>query len=93
MICTEEEAKTKWCPFANVYVRYQNTGAAGNRGLDAGRDMQASEHKARCIGSACMAWHKTDNIAVPATHDPNSSAVYNFVYKAAGRCGLTHTGA
>lgn len=49
--CTEEEAKTKWCPHARVGF----TGAAGNRySMDIDKS-QASPF-AVCIGSACMSW-------------------------------------
>lgn len=37
---TEDEAKTKWCPFARVVDSARGTDGEG----------------ARCIGSACMAW-------------------------------------
>lgn len=47
---TEDEAKTKWCPF--VRNDYALTG--GNRYKEA-------PHKvAPCIGSACMAWRWRD---------------------------------
>jgi len=44
---TEEEAKTKWCPFARV-----------NRGQNASnRDSEGFFYPAhKCIGTACMAW-------------------------------------
>lgn len=43
---TEEEAKTKWCPFTRA------ADLEGNRGLVSGH-----EHpQTMCIGSACMAW-------------------------------------
>lgn len=48
---TEDDAKTKWCPFA----RDSNT--AGNRiryGADADDAPAAAEFP--CIASACMAW-------------------------------------
>jgi len=43
---TEQEAKTKWCPFANSHY------IGGNRGAS---DKQ-NPSQCRCIGSACMAW-------------------------------------
>lgn len=55
---TEEEARTKWCPMANVYVRYQTTGATGNRNLSTDRDTQGWDRHAKCIGSACMMWRQ-----------------------------------
>lgn len=52
MIVTEEQAKTKWCPFARV--PFGNRTVNGNRGFDGHPD----ESKALCIGSACMAWRE-----------------------------------
>jgi hypothetical protein len=49
MILTEEEAKTKWCPFARLSIGKDL--AAPNRG-------PSVEEKCRCIGSACMAWRR-----------------------------------
>lgn len=50
---SEQEAKTKWCPFA----RYGGAhGQHGNRTVE-GSSMTADSHNVtRCIGSACMAW-------------------------------------
>jgi hypothetical protein len=58
---TEDEAKTKWCPFARVAEpwRYVSTSTgpmpvaapAVNRGSDA--QLFSASH---CIASACMAW-------------------------------------
>ena len=56
---TEDEAKTKWCPF----VRYQparkfsfgRIKAAINRWLD-DDDKQLNPEPCHCIGSECMAW-------------------------------------
>lgn len=44
---TEDEAKTKWCPFvtAGAYARERMTS-----------DEQSGENATRCIASACMAW-------------------------------------
>lgn len=54
---TEDEAKTKWCPFVRYLATFRNDAgkleAAGcfNRGgADSGLE------NARCIASECMAW-------------------------------------
>lgn len=43
---TEEEAKTKWCPFSRFY----STTGAFNRSGD------GIDRASKCIGSGCMAW-------------------------------------
>lgn len=45
---TEEEAKTKWCPFA------RDSETAGNRSQSDEPDRHAARFP--CIASACMAW-------------------------------------
>lgn len=50
MICTEEEAKTKWCPFARSYQLPDAGPVAVNR-YGKGPDSECL-----CIGSACMFW-------------------------------------
>lgn len=59
---TEDEARTKWCPFARAAEpqRFGDNGpmapvAAVNRGSDALRDPSWSPN-VLCIASACMAW-------------------------------------
>ena len=61
----EEEAKTRWCPFArvpfhNAMLDYETpfaTESAAGVNLLAGEDGETVIPKAaRCIGSACMAW-------------------------------------
>lgn len=48
---TEDDAKTKWCPFARL--RDDSTRAQGyNRVAGIGFEFEA----AICIGSRCMAW-------------------------------------
>lgn len=46
MMHTEDEARTKWCPFGRA--RTAPTQSVANRFEDGG--------ETRCIGSACMAW-------------------------------------
>lgn len=53
---TEDEAKTKWCPFVRA-VLPGTTLPAGNRGV--GPDGTEGVKGARCIASACMAWRWT----------------------------------
>lgn len=72
----EQEAKTKWCPFARVVVplRSNATGeffaaCAGNRvGISdqiaiMGSTERDNPESARCIGSACMSWRWEDDDA------------------------------
>lgn len=47
---TEDEAKTKWCPFARVLSSLQH--GIGNRDVRGG----SYSPGALCIASACMAW-------------------------------------
>ena len=56
---TEQEAKTKWCPFARVSAvfRYSHEENRTNEFAVAyNRSATDSPVTARCIGSACMAW-------------------------------------
>lgn len=72
---TEDEAKTKWCPFSRT-ANYDNT--ATNRNIKGDGLVTA-----RCLGSACMAWRATDNESepfAPGMPEPKS--------KPAGFCGL-----
>lgn len=45
---TEDEAKSKWCPFAKVGY---NSGTEVNR-----ITLQFGDEDFRCLGSECMAW-------------------------------------
>lgn len=52
---TEEEAKTRWCPFTRL--------AADEREWHTNRPSHAEvadKNFDRCIGSACMAWRSRD---------------------------------
>ncbi len=50
---TEEEAKTKWCPFANVGSTTSGLGGFNRFIPPVG---SGSDESVRCIGSDCMAW-------------------------------------
>jgi len=51
---TEEEAKTKWCPFARVLD--WGAAAEGFAAPNRWHDGMHTGKIANCIGSACMAW-------------------------------------
>jgi hypothetical protein len=70
---TEEEAKTKWCPFARIAVPFTSTetdkivgvGSANRVGLSprvsiGGSTDRSNPESARCLGSACMAWRTSE---------------------------------
>lgn len=50
MSITEEQAKTKWCPFARVYHGTLDSPAYNRRHDD------ELPSRASCLGSDCMAW-------------------------------------
>ena len=82
---TEDEAKTKWCPFSRtMYADNLNTGtfyAATVNRLSGGFD----NPDLRCIGSECMAWRSTDNEYYPEQH---STLKVPQGGMPAGYCGL-----
>ncbi len=86
---TEEEAKTKWCPFARVHQRTSfDVGAwetNSNRWADDEAahpdDMQGTQLGSNCIGSACMAWRWSHGFPLP-DDPPEISSRYH------GLCGL-----
>jgi hypothetical protein len=51
---TEEEAKTKWCPFARNLVTLDN--AEGNPFFVASANRFSEVKMSPCIASSCMAW-------------------------------------
>ena|SRR3569833_914816 len=56
-IVTEDEAKTKWCPFARRAVLVRDTETKQLTGVVAsGNRFVRSANNPRCIASACMAW-------------------------------------
>jgi hypothetical protein len=59
MMTTDDEARTKWCPFAKVGA----VNAGVNRILDSdahNATWQEVDRAARCVGSYCMAWQWLD---------------------------------
>lgn len=107
---TEDDAKTKWCPFARLlaetYTRqgeFQvSTGYSYNRSPDPDEDRAPYlPDGASCIGSSCMAWRWTAQMAtVTSAPDPkrqfvaekahydNHAAWHVEALPAQGHCGL-----
>lgn len=82
---TEDEAKTKWCPFVRMAVgtvaedgesNVPLVGATPNRFVDRNSGRWSYPKGAACIGSACMAWRDA-----PLNRQPNVGR--------AGYCGLS----
>lgn len=53
---TEEEAKTKWCPFVRLGGPMQTEGEGTTSNRWPGDDCTKPASVYLCIGSACMAW-------------------------------------
>lgn len=71
-LCTEEEAKERWCPFARATLFAEEpdgevTVIAGaptfNRFAEARASGPTNPPSCRCIGSQCMAWRWGDDDA------------------------------
>ena len=89
---TENEAKTKWCPFAQVsYHRPDGDSPAHNRSTADGEDIDMAwlGIGALCIGSACMAWRwavsPLDALAILKNANGERGGSYE---KESGFCGL-----
>jgi hypothetical protein len=66
---TEDEAKTKWCPFVRTPMKIRDNFYVANQVT-----IDGQTDGPKCIGSACMAWRfrqvgePTDGINAPYTH-------------------------
>ena len=85
---TEEEAKTKWCPFVRATRAMDAISPAHNRVCfaEAGQMMvNTNPDFSHCIGSACMAWRWkfiTLEVDVPAGYTES------IISDTEGHCGL-----
>ena len=59
---TEDEAKTKWCPFSRV-SNANHGGDACNRWDSSGGAKNYGPAGSNCIASACMAWRSEGAMA------------------------------
>lgn len=75
---TEDEAKTKWCPFARVYE-------FGNRESAITAGVGLMPINSNCIASQCMAWRWG---APPTGWLEHATAEQRKTYRPHGFCGL-----
>jgi hypothetical protein len=76
---TEDEAKTKWCPFVRTGLV---AGMAVNRHVaDAPGAIDGVHDETRCIGSGCMMWRVKVRESYPMDASTNDLIV-------GGYCGL-----
>lgn len=92
---TEEEAKTKWCPFSRVSVMQDGAVAYGapvlNRIEMHRKNSPEYPVGSMCIGSACMAWRRARETVDPKTLSFLDRPVFGNVTKESdsqGYCGL-----
>jgi hypothetical protein len=95
MLLTEEEAKTKWCPFARVAgtgVAYASTPHAEAWPVTVNRGGQGERDEVCCIASACMAWRWADEYRSSSggcgSSDFLQAAGYPKPYEQLGYCGI-----
>jgi hypothetical protein len=93
---TEDEAKTKWCPFARTVQfdvidagvssprnRVQNT-----KGSNAGTLYADTLAGVKCIASACMAWRWVQDASYRAAADREFQRTGRRLAPSEGFCGL-----
>lgn len=92
---TEEEAKTKWCPFARTAPIGEEGGTMSaavsiNRWAVDGDDKpNPFGHSNHCIGPACMAWRWAQINVGPATALDGTYHPASYVASTTdGHCGL-----
>lgn len=91
---TEEEAKTKWCPFARVSCASgpETGNHAANRTPTGLHNESSLSSGSFCIGSACMAWReektfKPTHVGVVGTRENPEYELGGEIRKG-GYCGL-----
>jgi hypothetical protein len=66
---TEDEAKTKWCPFARQVGTIDNAVGSPQNGFSGNRF--PDDRVSLCLGSACMAWRVRHQWFDNAQQDPS----------------------
>ena len=99
---TEDEAKTKWCPFARVVAAsHTSRSTARNRVVETAEDgdvegvLIAGLAGAQCVGSACMAWRTIASKAAqeyPDDYDVGDLPIAHRSERALALLGVTTVG-
>lgn len=82
---TEDEAKTKWCPFVRYTVEQEEgVTPARNAWIEYSKKQRIPE-MARCIASQCMAWRTRERVLEGVKISDKPATVLD------GHCGLAGT--
>lgn len=86
---TEDEARTRWCPFSRVRQLHGGVAASSINRIDL--DEYPIPAACRCLASACMAWrwHQSDTFKYEA--DMKFRATGVRITPTEGYCGLAGT--
>lgn len=87
MILTEEQARTKWCPF----VRFHGTPSDDSISNRHGWFDNDNPGMSRCIGSVCMAWRMKLSPATERKAEAEFRKGGQRIGEAEGYCGLAGT--
>ena len=77
---TEDEARTKWCPFVRIAVSSKDAPARN-------RHPNGTFLECTCIASECMAW-RVKHIVSDVLHDGEGKTTTYASGEAGGYCGL-----
>jgi len=82
---TEDEAKTKWCPFIQISIEGLGSRITNNRGKVIKED---GKNNLRCIGSQCMAWRWHTRSSEHYRYDNEGEKIFAWTTDDHGYCGL-----
>lgn len=83
---TEDEAKTKWCPYTRVFVSTNKGISSFNKHSD---ENDRFDKRMCCIASECMMW-RTGKMKISEFVEMRNGSIYKESYEAKdiGWCGL-----
>ncbi len=84
---TEDEAKTRWCPFTRVGGIPASAAAGISWNRWPGEDVD-TDGPANCVGSACMAWRWSRDVEWQAKAEAEYRRSGRRIVPTDGYCGL-----